>query len=202
MTASNAALAAVCGTYCPTCRFYGVKCGGCGAVKGKPFWVKEYNRDVCRMYGCCVDGKKLEHCGECAELPCETFNASSDPSHTPEQSRISCENRIAQLKLRAEAGTQEWLKIQMEKEGDEMGSTIKDTFEQLVIYKAKRMQNRPDYLQYRQHLLREFKVNTLEEAFLIGAFDAMAYEMASTIGQAYMKPRFRENLIKKIKQNS
>ena len=110
MTASNAALAAVCGTYCPSCRFYGVKCGGCGAVKGKPFWVKEYNRNVCSMYGCCVNNKKLEHCGECAELPCRIFEESSDPSHTPEEARLNRESRVRELKLRVEVGTQDWLK--------------------------------------------------------------------------------------------
>ena len=113
MTASDAALAAVCGTYCPTCRFYGVKCDGCGAVKGKPFWVKEYNRDVCRMYGCCVNEKRMEHCGECAELPCRTFTESADPSETPEQARLSRERRITALKLRAQVGTQEWLRRQI-----------------------------------------------------------------------------------------
>jgi len=43
-------LAAVCGTYCGTCRYYKLRCEGCGAVKGKPFWVKEYHREVCRLY--------------------------------------------------------------------------------------------------------------------------------------------------------
>jgi len=115
MSPSDNVLAAVCGTYCPTCRFYGEKCSGCGAVKGKPFWVKEYQRDVCRMYGCCVNKKHLEYCGECVELPCRIFEESSDPSETPERARLSRENRINALKLRAEIGTQQWLKRQASK---------------------------------------------------------------------------------------
>ncbi len=118
MTASDTTLAAVCGTYCPDCRFYAVKCAGCGAVKGKPFWVKEYNREVCRMYGCCVNEHKLEHCGMCGELPCKIFTESSDPSETPEQARISRANRINALKLRKEIGTQEWLKRQTSKKAN------------------------------------------------------------------------------------
>jgi hypothetical protein len=114
--AQNIALAAVCGTYCPDCRFYGVKCAVCGAVKGKPFWVQEYQREICRMYGCCVNEKNLEHCGECASLPCQIFTESSDPSHTPEQARISREKRIAELKLRAQIGTQDWYRRQASKE--------------------------------------------------------------------------------------
>lgn len=117
--AQDIALAAVCGTYCPACRFYGEKCSGCVAVKGRPFWVKEYNRDVCRMYGCGVEQKHLEHCGQCPELPCAIFTAAADPSHTPEEARLSREKRIKALKLRAVIGTDAWLEQQSSARGKE-----------------------------------------------------------------------------------
>lgn len=79
-----------------------------------------------------------------------------------------------------------------------MADTIRESFEGLVKYKAKRMQQRKSYEILRRELLSEFKVTQLDDAFLLGAYDAMIYEMASTIGQAYMKPKFRKNLIKKI----
>ena len=79
-----------------------------------------------------------------------------------------------------------------------MSSEVRVNFEQLVKYKAKRMKQREGYESYRQRLLKDLKVTKLEDAFLVGAFDAMIYDMASAIGQAYMKPKFREDLIRKI----
>jgi hypothetical protein len=102
-------LAAVCGTYCGACRFYGERCTGCGAVRGKPFWVKEYSRNVCRMYDCCVSKSGLEHYGECSGLPCALFIESSDPSLTPEEAEVNRNARIAELKKRNAMGTEAWL---------------------------------------------------------------------------------------------
>ena len=73
-----------------------------------------------------------------------------------------------------------------------MSNHIRDNFEQVVKYKAKRMKQRKGYEFYRQHLLKDLKVTQLDDAFLVGAFDAMIYDMASAIGQAYMKPEFRK----------
>ncbi len=102
-------LAGACGTYCGMCRFYNEKCRGCGAVQGKPFWVKEYHREVCRLYDCAVNKRNLSHCGECAELPCRLFIQSSDPSLSPEQALASREARIEALKLRKTIGDEAWL---------------------------------------------------------------------------------------------
>lgn len=81
-----------------------------------------------------------------------------------------------------------------------MGSYIREHFEELVIYKAKRMKQRIGYEPYRQNLLKDFDVTQLDEAFLLGAFDAMIYDMAGAIGQAYMKPKFRKGLLRKIRK--
>jgi len=79
-----------------------------------------------------------------------------------------------------------------------MSNEIREHFEQLVKYKARRMKQRKGYEPYRQSLLKDLKVTQLDDAFLLGAFDAMIYDMAGAIGQAYMKPEFRKNLIRKI----
>ncbi len=79
-----------------------------------------------------------------------------------------------------------------------MSSEIRNHFEQIVKYKASRMKQREGYKSYRQDLLKDLKVTQLDDAFLVGAFDAMIYDMASAIGQAYMKPKFRKDLLRKI----
>ena len=79
-----------------------------------------------------------------------------------------------------------------------MSSEISNYFEQIVKYKAKRMKNRKGYESYRKRLLTDLNITKLDDAFLLGAFDAMIYDMASAIGQAYMKPSFRKNLLEKI----
>lgn len=83
-----------------------------------------------------------------------------------------------------------------------MSSEVREHFERLVIYKAKRMKQKKGYDLYRQRLLRDLKVTKLDEAFLVGAFDAMIYDLAGAIGQAFMRPEFRTDLIKKILADS
>ncbi len=85
-----------------------------------------------------------------------------------------------------------------------MTSEIKDYFEQIVKYKAKRMMQNEGYRSYRQDLIEELKVKQLEEAFLIGAFDAMIFDVASALalGPAYMKGSSRRKLIKEILADS
>ena len=47
---------------------FGVDCPGCLHIS-KPIWG-----DSCPVKDCC-EGKKLNHCGECEEFPCETLNS-------------------------------------------------------------------------------------------------------------------------------
>lgn len=106
----EAALAAVCGLYCGDCEHLEARCRGCGGVEGKPFWAEEYGVAVCPLYGCCVEMNGLEHCGLCAELPCETFATLRDPSLTDEQFEHSFRERRESLTLRREIGTEAWLR--------------------------------------------------------------------------------------------
>jgi hypothetical protein len=91
-------LATPCGSYCGECSYYKHGCAGCGYVKGNPFWGK------CRFYPC-VREKGVEHCGLCAEFPCNYFLTTSDPAE--EQWRVFY--RAGQLAYRKKIGTKAWI---------------------------------------------------------------------------------------------
>jgi hypothetical protein len=104
------ALAATCGLYCGNCEFLGEQCAGCGNVQGKPFWTKQANMDVCPLYECCTELKKVEHCGLCDEFPCGTFTSLRDPSYTDAEYEKAIHDRIITLRARKKMGTEAWLK--------------------------------------------------------------------------------------------
>ena len=107
-------LAAACGLFCGDCEHLETKCKGCGNQKGKPFWVSMMNVEACPLYDCSVNTKKLEHCGMCSELPCETFLSLRDPSLSDEEAEKALVNRQNDLLKRKQIGTEQWLK---EKQG-------------------------------------------------------------------------------------
>jgi hypothetical protein len=109
MNKKDTKLTAPCGLYCGDCELLGDKCTGCQQVKGKPFWAVQYKVDVCPLYGCCVDRKKLEHCGLCAEFPCETFTSMRDPSMSDEEAAKSLDTKKNDLRVRKQIGTRAWL---------------------------------------------------------------------------------------------
>ena len=69
-----------CGAVCDDCVYFkGEKepqCPGCNAIKGKPFWGE------CSTYACAAE-HGVEHCGLCAEFPCDKFIETYDPAHGP-----------------------------------------------------------------------------------------------------------------------
>jgi len=75
-----------CGVCCDSCeRKDEVHCTGCLAME-KPFWGGE-----CGVKTCC-EGRGLNHCGECADFPCEMAAAMGkelgfDPAPRLEQCR-------------------------------------------------------------------------------------------------------------------
>jgi predicted PP-loop superfamily ATPase len=77
----------VCGYSCSDCDHLGRECKGCEKTKGKPFWTAFVDADVCPVYDCCVNGRKLPHCGKCAEMICERFTRFKDPGMSEEQLR-------------------------------------------------------------------------------------------------------------------
>ena len=104
-----------CGLICAECEFLGEQCKGCGIVKGKPFWTAEMPTGICPFYDCCINQKKLEHCGLCEDMPCKLFLEIRDPNLSDEAFHESLGNRKEDLKRRAVLGTEAWLK---EMDGD------------------------------------------------------------------------------------
>ena len=57
-----------CGILCSECSYSEqAGCQGCINID-KPFWG-----DVCPVKSCC-EGKKINHCGQCSEFPCDLLN--------------------------------------------------------------------------------------------------------------------------------
>jgi len=75
---------------------------------------------------------------------------------------------------------------------------IRDSFEQLVEYKAERMLSKAKYRIYLTNLLGKLKITSPEEAFLAGAIDAMIYDVGLNLGQSYARHTMREALVEKI----
>ena len=90
----------VCGIACNTCPFFGNQCSGCSAISGKPFWTKDLPDQVCPIYECCVNQKKLAHCGFCGELPCKIFLGLRDPAINDEEFQQALQKRLQVLRQR------------------------------------------------------------------------------------------------------
>jgi hypothetical protein len=103
--------AAPCGNCCGSCEFFGEKCSGCCKASGQPFWANQLPIDICPIYSCCTYKKKLEHCGECDELPCEIFLKFRDPSLSEEDAEILVKVRQNDLRMRKRLGTVKWLEL-------------------------------------------------------------------------------------------
>ena len=73
-------------------------CGGCHAIQGKPFFLKDFGVEVCPMYDCPVNKKGYKSCAECSELPCQIFYDWKDPSMTDEAHINSINDRVKILK--------------------------------------------------------------------------------------------------------
>jgi len=87
-----------CGVDCEKCPLKD-QCGGnCHAVKGVPFFLKDFGVEVCPLYDCAVNKKGLKTCAECAELPCQLFYDWKDPSMSDEEHLKSVEERVGYLK--------------------------------------------------------------------------------------------------------
>ena len=97
-TASND-LASPCGLYCGECLYYKNQCQGCVPSGGKPSWGK------CRTYACTVE-KKVEHCGECTEFPCNRFLNQ----YSRELGPWRVFYKAGQLVYRKKIGTTLWIK--------------------------------------------------------------------------------------------
>ena len=86
-----------CGIDCESCPFF-KDCGGCGKIKGKPFYLKDFGFETCPLYDCPVNKKGYRTCAECSELPCKIFYDWKDPSMTDEEHINSINERTRILK--------------------------------------------------------------------------------------------------------
>jgi len=91
-----------CGVDCSTCKFLGDNCTGCREIEGRVYWAAYVNADICPLYQCSVNEKKLKHCGECNELPCHIYFDTQDPGMTKEEHEEGIRQRVAILKLQTE----------------------------------------------------------------------------------------------------
>ena len=70
-----------CGELCEICPYYksekSPRCSGCGNQKGHMFYGD------CRVYFC-AEKHNVEHCGACAEFPCELLVGQFDPEAGPQ----------------------------------------------------------------------------------------------------------------------
>lgn len=57
-----------CGIVCSDCKYYLADCRGCGAIKGRGFWLEYTGESCCDIYECCVNQRKCEHCGQREEF--------------------------------------------------------------------------------------------------------------------------------------
>ncbi|CAK7026356.1 GNAT family N-acetyltransferase [Tissierella sp.] len=87
-----------CGCICSECRMFEKECMGCYSIEGKACWLHEVGLDIYDFYECSVIDRKLRHCGECEEIPCERFWKNKNPKWTEEQHREIVESRVALLK--------------------------------------------------------------------------------------------------------
>lgn len=69
----------ICGIDCDSCNFFTEKtCGGCreAAPKGRCVWGGR-----CDLYDCAA-AKGHEHCGKCADFPCDTLKEWASSENT------------------------------------------------------------------------------------------------------------------------
>ena len=87
-----------CGCDCAKCENYKKSCAGCRKIKGKVFWAPFVNAPICPLYHCSVNEKHLKHCGECADLPCNLYYDTKDPTATEEEHEAGVAARVDMLK--------------------------------------------------------------------------------------------------------
>jgi Protein of unknown function (DUF3795) len=74
------------------------------------FWTAELKMELCPLYDCCMHKKRLEHCRECTELPCELFRNFHDTALTPQEAQKAVIERQESLLKRKEIWKERWLK--------------------------------------------------------------------------------------------
>lgn len=64
---------------------------------GKTILAGIHREERCSIYRCCVEEKKLPHCGRCSELPCSRYD-QQDPTRTPEENAAGLKKMLEVLR--------------------------------------------------------------------------------------------------------
>jgi hypothetical protein len=80
----------VCGYSCSDCDHYGNECRGCRETGGIPFWTGFVSIDRCAISDCCINDRKLPHCGKCPDLMCGRFDRIRDTPGITEAEATAC----------------------------------------------------------------------------------------------------------------
>lgn len=91
-----------CGVVCSECGYYPGDCRGCSPIQGRVFWLQFTGGDVCDIYRCCVEEKRLAHCGKCPGLPCGRYDRE-DPTRSHEENEAELKGQLALLRSLEEA---------------------------------------------------------------------------------------------------
>lgn len=83
-----------CGAVCTECGNFPTACSGCRKIRGKVFWLRFTDDDVCPIYQCCHE-KRKKNCGGCPELPCHRF--MKDPALTDEENEANLKKMLQRL---------------------------------------------------------------------------------------------------------
>lgn len=86
-----------CGVVCSECDSFPENCKGCSEIKGRVFWLQYTGEDICGIYDCCMNERRLGHCGKCAHLPCERYSRD-DPTKSIEENAEDLRKQLEQLK--------------------------------------------------------------------------------------------------------
>jgi len=90
----------ICGFSCTDCNYLEKECPGCEAKKGKVFWTAYVGADCCPIYDCCVNDRRLPHCGKCPDLVCERYTRFKDPNVSEEVAAKGLVERVQELRNR------------------------------------------------------------------------------------------------------
>lgn len=89
-------LVSPCGADCTECEKYPNECKGCREIMGRVWWAEYAGLSTCPYYDCCINHKKLPHCGKCFDFPCDIFY-KGDPTKSDEENRAILDKQIKTL---------------------------------------------------------------------------------------------------------
>lgn len=87
---------AACGLDCGVCEHRTVRCDGCRAVEGKPFWSEELSLARCEIFACTRE-RGRESCKDCDKVPCSIWQRTREPDVDDAAFAQQIKTRLANL---------------------------------------------------------------------------------------------------------